>query len=269
MNPSKTPALIGKANMLNIFTTLPRFIQLINQFRILNTHEPALDAAHAEGDYEKEREIGLKATNFFVNNIVKKYKLTIDLTGEENIPEKGPVLFVANHQSYCDILMLYYANQKFQMGCIAKEELRKFKLMETSLRCTRSLLINRGDARAAIKTINDAKKMFDQGFSFAIFPEGTRSRSHEMGSFKYGSFKFAQKAKVPIIPVTLDGGYRLFEEHNTFHPCHLRIIVHPIVHYELMDRTEQDQANIDIENTIRDGLKLSEKLDAEKAGNPE
>lgn len=248
--------------MINIFRTLPPFLFLVKSFRKLNANEAALEAAHEAGDYEEERKIGLSATSEFIDDILPKFGVKVEVIGRENLPEHGPVLFVANHQSYCDVLMMYDANRKFQMGFIAKQEFEKIKLFAKSIHCTRSLFLNRGDARAAIKTIQRAKQMFDQGFSFVIFPEGTRSRKHEMGEFKHGAFKFAQKGKVPIIPVTLDGGYRMFEEKGSLMPCDTRVIIHPMVKFNEMNKEEQTQAIRDIENTIREGLKLSEQMDA-------
>ena len=94
-----------------------------------------------------------------------------------------------------------------------------------------------------------------EGLSLVIFPEGTRSQCSEMGEFKAGSFKFAQKAKVPILPITLEGGYHFWEEKGTVQPCTVHVKIHPLVHFEEMDRKTQNNAHVEIENTIREGLK--------------
>ena len=47
-----------------------------------------------------------------------------------------------------------------------------------------------------------------------IFPEGTRSKGHNMGKFKNGSLKMAIKLDAPIVPITIDGSYKILEEHN-------------------------------------------------------
>ena len=49
------------------------------------------------------------------------------------------------------------------------------------------------------------------GHSIVIFPEGTRSKGGEVGEFKAGSFHLAVKSGVAILPVTLDGTYKMFE----------------------------------------------------------
>ena len=75
-----------------------------------------------------------------------------------------------------------------------------------------------------------------------------------MGEFKPGAFKFAEKAKVPILPVTLDGGYRLLEEKGTYQPTTVRITVHPLVHIENMSKAEQKEVAAQVEETIRSAL---------------
>lgn len=240
---------------MNIFTTLPRFAELYFELRRFNRSEPAIRAAQAREDWAEERRIIRKGVKLFAESIAKKYRMTVEILGEENIPESGPVYIVANHQSYADILMLFYAmRDRFQIGFIAKAEFEKITVLAKSIRLTRSLFINRGDHRAALTTVNEAADLMKKGFSLVIFPEGTRSQSHEMGGFKAGSFKAAQKAGVPILPVTVEGGYHLYEEHHTYRPCHTKVLFHPLVPYGEMTRHEQHEANIQIEETIRKGL---------------
>ena len=50
-----------------------------------------------------------------------------------------------------------------------------------------------------------------------------------MGHFKEGSFKFAQKAGVPIVPVSIIDSYKIFEEHNTFTGGTIKVVIHPTV----------------------------------------
>ena len=75
-----------------------------------------------------------------------------------------------------------------------------------------------------------------------------------MGYFKPGSFKFAQKAKVPIVPVSIIDSYKIFEEHNTFNAGTIKVVIHPTVHFEAMSREEQNAAHEQIENMIRTGI---------------
>ncbi|MBR0373815.1 MAG: 1-acyl-sn-glycerol-3-phosphate acyltransferase [Mogibacterium sp.] len=241
--------------MMNVFTTIPKFVELNSELKRFSRNEPAIRAAQAAGDVEEERRIILAGTGSFADAMADRLKMTIEVYGKENLPESGPVYIVSNHQSYADILMLFYAVRNFQIGFIAKSEFKKVKVLANMINLTRSLFIDRGDPRSAVQTMNEAADMMRNGFSLAIYPEGTRSRSHAMGEFKAGSFKPAQKAGVPILPVSVEGGYHVYEETGSYKPnTTAKLLFHPIVPYGEMTRKEQHAANLLIEETIRKGL---------------
>lgn len=58
-----------------------------------------------------------------------------------------------------------------------------------------------------------------------IYPEGTRSKDGELGAFKGGSLKMAQKANVPIVPVAITGTRDIFENNEglRIRPSHVQI----------------------------------------------
>ena len=160
----------------------------------------------------------------------------------------------SNHQSYADVLaMIWLFRNHCQMGYVAKDEWRRLKPLAKAILYSRSVFLTRGDAREAVKTIKEASEL-RQGFNLGDISEGTRSQCHEMGEFKPGAFKFAEKGKVPILPVTVDGGYHLLEEKGTYQPTTVKITVHPLVHIEEMDKHGQKQAANEIEETIRSAL---------------
>lgn len=241
--------------MMNPFKSIPAGLAILSEINRFNKMAPQFEALRKEGKFEEERALILKGTGRFADTVSRKIGITFDIHGEENIPDHGPMLIVANHQSYADILAMIYVIRKFQIGFIAKSEFTGFKPLAKAINYTRSLFLKRGDARAAIKTLNEAATLMKEGFSLVIFPEGTRSQCSEMGEFKAGSFKFAQKAKVPILPITLEGGYHFWEENGTVQPCTVHVKIHPLVHFEEMDRKTQNNAHVEIENTIREGLK--------------
>ena len=146
-------------------------------------------------------------------------------------------MLYSNHQSFADICAtLWLMKDHAMMGYVSKEEWRKYPILADVVEYSRSIYLIRNNPKEAVKALGEAKKMLDMGFNLCIFPEGTRSQCHEMGEFKAGAFKFAEKGKVPILPVTLDGGYKLFEEKRTYQPAHIKITVHPLVHIEKMSK---------------------------------
>ena len=240
---------------MNPFTTIPRAITVLLAAHNYNRNIPEIEKLRAAGDIEGEKECIRLGQKKFIETIAPKINLTFDVTGEENIPETNGFMVYSNHQSLADIFALIYLfRDRCQMGYVAKEEWRKYKIIANAILYTRSVFLTRGDSREAIKTIKEATELLKQGFNLVIFPEGTRSKSHEMAEFKGGAFKFAEKGKVPILPVTLDGGYKLLEEKGTYQPAHVKITVHPLVHIEEMDKHQQKEAAAEIEATIRSAL---------------
>ncbi|MDO4975338.1 MAG: lysophospholipid acyltransferase family protein, partial [Alphaproteobacteria bacterium] len=221
-----------------------------------NKNIPALDNARGTSDFKTERELILKYSKDWAERSSRELEVSYEITGEENIPKNGPIMVYANHQGLADILaLLYLFRNHFQLGFVAKEEWRKFKPLAKAIKYTRSIFLSRNNPKAALGAISECTDLLSKGFSIAIFPEGTRSKGHEMGEFKAGAFKFAEKGKVPILPITLDGSYKMYEEKKSFrYNQTIKIKVHPLVHFEKMDRIQRKNASIEIENTIRSSL---------------
>lgn len=239
---------------MNPFTTIPAAFIAYDEIKRYNRLAPKIDEAFASDDVQGAREIMRVGMNAFADNLVERLDLDYTVMGKENIPENGPVLIMANHQGYFDLVGLYHAIQKFHFGMVAKEELAKFKFLRTAIEHTGSVFINRGNSREALKTMNEATKLLKAGDSLGIFPEGTRSRKFEPGEFKLASFKFAEKAGVPILPVSISGSYRLYEETGSFKRSPQLIKIHPMVDYGSLERKDRTSCQLDIIETIKGGI---------------
>ena len=88
-----------------------------------------------------------------------------------------------------------------------------------------------------------------------IFPEGTRSKHDQMGEFKHASFKLATKPGVPIVPVTIDGSYKIMEQnHNKIKPAHVKLTIHPMVTTKGLSKEELEALPDQVANTISSAL---------------
>ncbi len=129
---------------------------------------------------------------------------SIEVTGIENVPKSGGVLFVSNHQSNFDIPILI-GHVPRDKGFIAKLELLKVPTFSRWMKYLGCIFIDRNDPRQALTAINQAAERLKEGHSLVIFPEGTRSADGNVGAFKAGGLKLALKANVPIVPVSFNG----------------------------------------------------------------
>lgn len=133
--------------------------------------------------------------------------------GLENIPEDKPVLFVGNHLGGFDIV-ISYSQMKTRTGFIAKKSFEKYPFFSWNMKLLKCLFIDRENLREGVKTILKAVELAKDGTSYFIFPEGTRNKSGDelsLGDFHDGSFKIAQRAGIPVIPVAFSGTNKIFE----------------------------------------------------------
>ena len=145
--------------------------------------------------------------------ILKIAGTKITVKGKENILDE-PTLYVANHRSYFDILLMYVQCRRLT-GFVAKDSMDKFPSLRIWMRFVYCLFLNREDPREGMKTILQAIEYVKQGISICIFPEGTRNDGEELSMlpFKEGAFKIATKTGCPIVPVSINNSAEIFENH--------------------------------------------------------
>lgn len=134
----------------------------------------------------------------------------VSVKGLDNIPSGNNLCFIANHQGGFDIpLVLGYMPRT--IGFIAKKELDMIPILNIWMRATGCIFINRANKRASLDVINKGAEQIKNGHPMIIFPEGTRSRGPKMNRFKGGSLKLPIRSGASIVPVTIDGSYKLKE----------------------------------------------------------
>jgi len=174
----------------------------------------------------------------------------IEVQGRENIPSEACV-FVSNHQGIMDVFLLVYELQK-SVGFIAKKEVVNIPVVRYWLVGGKGIYLNREDARQGMLTIMDGVKNLEEGYSMAVFPEGTRSRCPEMGEFKKGALKLATKAKVAVVPVSISGSYKLFDAPQR--DKRVKVIIHAPMETENLTKQEERCLSDRVFQVIKAGL---------------
>ena len=137
----------------------------------------------------------------------------VTVIGEENIPDE-PVLYVGNHRSFFDIVLIY-SRCKRPTGFVAKDSTKKVPFLRVWMRYLHCLFLDRDNLKEGLKTILQAIEYVKQGIDICIFPEGTRNKGEELSMlpFRDGAFKIATKTGCPIIPVSMNNMADIFENH--------------------------------------------------------
>lgn len=240
---------------MKVFANIPGAIKMVRCLKYLTPYKIGIEESKAAGDAEKEREYILKATSTWGPMVIDMIGTELNVQGLENLPEKGPVVLMGNHQGYSDIFAYCAAFQNFQFGFVAKSVLYKIPLYGKWIRRIRSVFIERDDARASLQAINEGIKFIEQGFSMVIFPEGTRSKGPEPGHFQKGSLKLATKPGVPIVPVSINGSWQMFEEAGYLKPAKIDIMVHAPIETVGLSRQEEKELTAKIEKIVVDGVR--------------
>lgn len=121
--------------------------------------------------------------------------------GANKLKSMRGTVFVANHQSAVDILVMMDILSKHS-SFIAKKELRKFPVFGWAAGVVGTLFIDRSRGTNN-KSLDDVSARLQQGLSVIIFPEGTRSADGKLLPFKRGAFVMAIDAQVPIVPIVI------------------------------------------------------------------
>lgn len=134
------------------------------------------------------------------------------ITGRDRIPH-GACVLASNHQSMLDIVLLFCLLRPFKW--VAKIELFSLPFLGWLLRMGGYVSIDRGSLRDSQRLVGRCVGWLKMGVSIMIFPEGTRSRTGRVGSFRSGAGQIAKAAGVPIVPLAISGpretldGFRL------------------------------------------------------------
>ena len=127
----------------------------------------------------------------------------VRVIGREQLYTEGPAVIVANHLSLLDILVLFRLQTHFRW--VSKVENFRIPLIGWNMRLCDYIPLRRGDARSIHAMMRLCDQAIAGGSSIMMFPEGTRSASGRLRSFKLGAFEIAKRNHVPIQPIVLRG----------------------------------------------------------------
>ncbi len=165
---------------------------------------------------------------FWARTTVLTTGSTVTVEGQENLPEHRNICFISNHQGMFDIpLVLGFTG--ISTGFIAKQELFKIPILSHWMREIPCVFIDRGSARKAMESFHRSAEVIKAGHPMVIFPEGTRSRSDNMGEFHLGSLKLPAMANATIVPMAIKGSFRIIELDKKMHKTKLKLRILPAI----------------------------------------
>ena len=134
--------------------------------------------------------------------------IKVTVSGLENVPKDRAVILAANHQGAADILFVL-AFMPITFRFAVKKELFKLPIFGWYLRHAGYFSIDRKVILSAYRTVEKIIEIIKFGGSVLIFPEGTRTRTGQLGKFKRGSLLAALKSGAPIVPIAISGSFHI------------------------------------------------------------
>src|ERR1700719_1641293 len=152
--------------------------------------------------------VGVKGLVF----ITRVAGMRVNVEGRENIPE-GVCLFAANHTSNADAAAIVGAIPS-RVAIFGRKSLFDIPIVGLAFSLAKFVPVDRGNRDAALASVKQAIDYMKQGYSFLVYPEGTRSPDGRLQRFKKGVFVMAIEAGIPIVPVACAGAHRIMKKNS-------------------------------------------------------
>ncbi len=152
----------------------------------------------------------------------------LNVIGEENVWSHRPAVFLFNHQSSIDPVLLM-ALLRRDVTAVAKRELASNPIVRLVGSLADAVFIDRGDHTGAVAAMRPlVEEALLRGKSLAVAPEGTRSGTGRLGPFKKGAFRLAMAGGVPVVPIVFRNANDVWPLGAQFmRPGTVDVVVHP------------------------------------------
>jgi len=149
----------------------------------------------------------------WVRQMAGVFGIQRQMVGWERLPEeirdgRQPAIYLANHASLFDPPLIV-STLPCRPVFIAKKELARVPILGWIISLAGFIFIDRSHRARAMESLRSAAERIRDGQSIAAFPEGTRTRTGNLLPFKKGIFNLAWEAGVPVIPMGIQGGFRI------------------------------------------------------------
>jgi len=179
----------------------------------------------------------------------------VKIAGREMIDKRTPYIFMSNHLSFLDGPLLFLLIPQ-SIRVILKKEVFRIPVVGQGMRFVGFLPVDRKSIRGGKKSIDRAAQLMrERGYSYLIFPEGTRTRDGRTQAFKRGGFFLALESGAAILPITIRGTYELMPRGTIFaRRGEVDVIFHPPVPVKGHDQHNMQTLIDKVKDIIVSGL---------------
>lgn len=178
----------------------------------------------------------------------------IEVRGREKLDRSTSYVFVANHQGAYDIFLIYgYPGHKFKW--MMKSSLRRIPFVGAACAAAGFIFVDRS-GKGLRETLAAAEKILTGGMSLVVFPEGSRTPDGKIHRFKKGAYQIADDLSLPVVPLTIDGSYRVLSKNSKLiRPGKIVLTVHDPIFPQADGHYDMDALITDSYRVIEAALK--------------
>ena len=178
----------------------------------------------------------------------------IEVRGREKLDRSTSYVFVANHQGAYDIFLIYgYLGHKFKW--MMKSSLRRIPFVGAACAAAGFIFVDLS-GKGLRETLAAAEKILTGGMSLVVFPEGSRTPDGKIHRFKKGAYQIADDLSLPVVPLTIDGSYRVLSKNSKLiRPGKIVLTVHDPIFPQADGHYDMDALITDSYRVIEAALK--------------
>jgi 1-acyl-sn-glycerol-3-phosphate acyltransferase len=184
-------------------------------------------------------------------SIVRRASIDLRVSGLEHATPGESFVIMSNHQSLYDVPVIYQALQR-RIRMVAKQELFRVPIWGRAMHSAGFICLDRQSRERSRQTLLASTEILRAGTSIWIAPEGTRSKTGELGEFRKGGFHLALQSGCRILPISIDGTRAVLPAKGArvTDGCSVQLVVHPPVDPRAYGEERRDELIEVVRSTI-------------------
>ncbi len=203
-----------------------------------------------------------KYCHAWAHKLLNLVKLSYVIHNPHNVrlDQNRSYILMSNHASHYDIPLIF-ATFPGSTRMLAKKELFSVPIWGRAMKAAEFIFIDRDDREQAVKDLHAAKQKMLSGIQLWVAPEGTRSRTGELGMFKKGGFMIALQTDAIIVPITICGSGAVLPPDTLRFNLNQRVDIHIGEPVDAKDYTLRSRNKLvnEVKNTIKETLERTQK----------
>jgi len=188
---------------------------------------------------------------FWARSVLLLCGLRLTVRGKEYLDPDSNYVYVCNHASLFDIPVVL-AGIPDQIRLVYKKELEKVPIFGWCLKWGPYIGIDRSNRIEAKRSVEEAAHKIHNGVSVLLYGEGTRSTDGMLQPFKRGAFNLAVRSGVPVVPLTINGTFRVLPKHSvSVRPGTVEMIFSPPIPVKTTGGKEEE---LRVTNLVHDAI---------------